>query len=133
MSLYWSTSREYYTWMWYLRHPLRFLRDLKQDISAFYHRGRYGYSLLDRWNLNTYLCSWLPSALREMRDNSIGYPPDSTPEEWEEILTRMADGFEKFQQMWEMKIPMPSDEEYERMLEDIALLTDRKCFPHLWD
>lgn len=56
-------------------------------------RAARGYSDEDAWDLDLYLASWLPDALEQLRDYGKGYPGHLTPEEWEDILSRMADGF----------------------------------------
>ena len=84
-------------WKYYLKHPLEFLRDAVQlplwELKCFVQRGLYGYSDDDWYSLDDYLLTWLPSALREMRDKGIGHPVTEeveTYEDWAAILTQMA-------------------------------------------
>lgn len=44
-------------------------------IRAFIQRGRRGWADQDVWSLDGYLNSWLPDALRRLRDTKQGVPP----------------------------------------------------------
>lgn len=89
---------------WYITHPWEYIYDLYRDIRMIIERGIYGYARSDVWSLDYYLCTFLPSAFRELANNSVGCPPDlydnncedDNCHEWVAILNEIADGLEGF-------------------------------------
>ncbi len=63
-------------------------KDIYREAKAFYERGMYGYAESDLWNLDGYLASWMPSALRELSKAPIDWEASETD------LEKMARGFE---------------------------------------
>lgn len=121
---------------WILWHPLRALRDLIREARDFVERGWWGYARTDAWSLDDYLASWLPSALRQIRDG-CSYPPDLTPDEWREKLSLMIVGFEDALRLsdgdwgdWESARKIRK-ELYQRSKLGIQEFADR--FYDLWD
>ena len=100
---------------YYLTHPWEIIKECVESVHCFYLRGRYGYSYKDVWSLDSYLSSWLPKALRELKKCGNSYPANSdypqvypvfkkendlpkkgmTPKKWHAILEQMARGFEE--------------------------------------
>jgi len=89
---------------WLLTHPWEIITNVFPGIlhAIYWHweRSIYGFADCDLWSLDWYLLTWLPGALRQLRDNGHGYPGTDeeggrTPEEWDATLTRMADGLEQ--------------------------------------
>ena len=99
--------------------PFRVLKDwvtgIPREARAIAQRGWRGYAKEDTWDLGNYMAEWLPSAIRQLRDESHGYPCEmedmiASPIQegeydvsldykailWANILTDMADGFEAF-------------------------------------
>jgi hypothetical protein len=74
-----------------------------------YQRGLRGYADCDVWNLNTYLLTWLPSAVRQLRDTGHSYPGGfeygRTEEEWDNTLTRLADLLELYLHQYNTALP----------------------------
>lgn len=76
--------------------------DIPNALYMFYQRGRRGYSDNDVWNLNNYLSSWMPQALRQLKKIGHGCPVDfynkkyvgNECKEWGDILEKMAEGFD---------------------------------------
>lgn len=80
------------------------------SLRSLYHRGRRGYDISDTWGLHSYLCSWMPEAIRDLKTGAIGYPttlclehsdepmfehdPCDSSERWDAILDKIARGFE---------------------------------------
>lgn len=121
----------------YLRHPLEYLRDWWHELRAFYQRGKYGYADRDCWNLGDCLAYWLPDAVRRIADGHSypGVDGAATPEEWQDVLERIARGFEAWTEIndvdtdWQDKELMAKLEtEYDEGIELFA-----KWFGHLWD
>jgi hypothetical protein len=68
-----------------------------RDIKHFYQRAKKGYSSRDVWNMNSYLISIIIPMLKELKEGKLGYPGTEgakTPEEWEQRLDEMIEGFE---------------------------------------
>lgn len=62
-------------------------------IKHFFQRGFKGYCDLDVWNLYDWFETIIPKMLTELRDSAHGYPTESTPEEWNKILSDMIQCF----------------------------------------
>lgn len=119
-------------WRWYATHPWEILTDVPRQVlrTICWYRQRmiYGYADCDLWSLDWYLLTWLPSAIRWLRDNGHGYPGRDeeggrTAEEWNATLTRMADGLEANLRSM--------DDHGEPDYAALELLV--KWFFHLWD
>lgn len=85
-----NISKPRSAWYRFLRSG-RDVRDVPRRIRWFIQRGRRGYSDRDLWSLDHYLLSWLPEALDTFKERTHGYPEGITSEEWDEILTKIAD------------------------------------------
>ena len=85
----------------YLRHPLRFLKDTIYNFRAAKRRIKYGYSSRDVWNMSDWFLEVIPSMLRYLAENCEGYPGNDdfpTPEAWDDWLNATADVFESLQE-----------------------------------
>ena len=71
-------------------------RDIKFNIKMKYQKLTRGYSDLEVWNLNDTFCIWILPRLKYFRKHTIAYPPDLTPEKWDEILDKMILAFELY-------------------------------------
>lgn len=97
------------------------------DPRTYYYYVKYkiqranrGWANCDTWSLDNYLSEWLPDALRHLKANQHGYPPDmyepgeATEEnnywpgeeaekraikKWEGIVDKMIMGFEAYNRM----------------------------------
>ena len=123
---------------WHLRHPLSTIKEAHRKVQYFIQRGRRGYADCDAWNLHGYLSSWMPDALRQLRDGNA-YPYPLTAKLWEEKLTTMIEGFEALQRqenLWEEGLA-PWDEQAEwNRLDSKAQTGLREFINHfhnLWD
>jgi len=68
-----------------------------RKIKNFIQRGFRGYSDEDVWSVDWYLASIIPPMLRDVAKYSVSYHPTlESMKEWQEILHRIADGFEKY-------------------------------------
>src|SRR5664279_5964303 len=70
----------------YLTHPWLYWHNLREEVRAFWQRGRYGYARRDWWSLDCYLCTWLPRAIRDYQDGSGIHhgEPDANGSWWHE-------------------------------------------------
>ncbi len=85
--------------------PLRWYKwvlNIPREIKWLYQRARRGYAEEDTWSLDGYLSSWLPEALRELKERNIGYPAGLTDKKWKETLEKMAEGFEAHRKICEI-------------------------------
>ena len=102
-----------YRWEYYLTHPWTWAHDVYRETGDFVHRGLYGYARSDIWDLDDYLASWLPDALRHMAENNHGcanelFDNSTNGDEcykWRVILLEMAEGFEAHRQQEWVDLP----------------------------
>jgi len=87
-----------YYWFWKIYYKVE---EFPHNVKYFIQRGKHGYADCDVWSLYEYLCSWMPKALKELRDNNAGCPDflwddahKNPCHKWEDILTKIAKGFE---------------------------------------
>lgn len=89
---------------YWIRHPIRWLRNKVQDLKDRYIRGKKGYCWTDVNNMDEYLLYLIPKMLRELAQDEIGgYPgmePFTTPRDWELWLCELARKFEDLQETW---------------------------------
>jgi len=63
-----------------------------REVKWFIQRGCRGYADCDVWSLDGYLLRVIPSALDQLRKECHGHPCDLSPESWDYILEKIADG-----------------------------------------
>ena len=85
-----------YRTSWYFTHPWEIIIELARNTRYFIQRGRRGYSEADVWNLDHYLSSWLPHALRDLKNCDNSSPGNITCKKWHSLLDKMAHGFEDY-------------------------------------
>ena len=97
---------------------IEFPGDIYNKIKWFIQRGKRGYADCDIWSLDWYLDSWMPDALRKLKEDKHGIPCCMFEEgdhdlegeaydaatlkaqtKWEEILDKMISGFEASKRM----------------------------------
>lgn len=81
--------KRYFKRSYYLRHPLRLLREIRDNLRATIGRAQYGWAPRDVWSLGDWLLDILPQMLEYLADNGAGYPGDErfpTPEAWRKHL-----------------------------------------------
>lgn len=85
-----------------LRHPIYKLKNLLRKAKWAYQRVTRGYSDCDQWNLCEFLSRVIAPAVKQIRENNIGYPASLTEEEWEQILAKIEAGFRAATDLYEM-------------------------------
>jgi len=88
--------------IWYhFHHPIESIGGYFRQIKWFFKRGLYGFADGDTWDLDSYISSWMPTALRQLAKNTHSYPcsfigKDSNKDfkKWQKTLDKMATGFE---------------------------------------
>lgn len=95
-----NTPRHTRLYYWFYRHvsDLRFF--ITRKLPCFFHRGRKGYSYIDTWSFDAYLCDVIVGGLKILKKNAHGCPPEFFDQDaenqlwkWEEVLERMIQGF----------------------------------------
>jgi hypothetical protein len=106
-------------------------RTYYKAVKWFSQRGLRGWADCDAWNLDNYLDAVLPSAIRSLK-KAHSYPPDLTPDEWNEILEKMAVGFKAREKRELMTFLDPIYTELSQKWEEgFALFV--KYYGDLWD
>jgi hypothetical protein len=130
--------------------------DWYYNIKYFIQRGNRGWSDRDIWNLDTYLCTWMPDAIRKLAETKHGIPhsaigvsgealyvlgdngSDKSFEDavkiWGEVLEAMALGFEAKELLDEYgwRHDSEAEKKIERIRDDgMALFVNN--FGSLWD
>lgn len=86
---------------YYLKHPIKLLKEIWSNIYVGYMRIRYGYCYTDVWDMSEWILEVFPSMLRHMANYGCAYPgskPFETPEKWHDWLHSMADILESLQE-----------------------------------
>ena len=125
-----------YNYAYYLAHPWRLFQDWYCKIKWFIQRGYRGYSDNDTWGLDWYLVTWLPAAIRTIKDSYYhdGHPVGMTRKGWETRLERIADGFDAAREIQDPIHPWNSTKQrqaWRRFNKGMKLF--HKHFFSLWD
>jgi hypothetical protein len=114
---------------WRLR---RFVLDIPYRIRRVAFRIQYGFWQEDTWNLNEAAARFLAPRLRNLAENTSGYPSEFDGEDgdelWSAILFKMADGFERM-----TKPDWDSFSRDEMIYGEECLDLFREYFFNLWD
>jgi hypothetical protein len=110
------------------------IKDIVRSIKFKFQTLTRGYSDSDLWNLNNHLSKLIyPRLLAYKNMKRMGYPCNTTSEEWEKKLDKMLYTFyminmednTEYEEFWDM-----TDNQYE-IQEGLALFHD--YFHDLWD
>lgn len=104
-----------------ISHPIRTWRTL----SA---RARHGWAPQDTWNLQRHLGEVIAGSVEHLRDNTHSYPAGTTPQEWEAILTEIAEGFRAYDAVDPNRVPQETAAKLQRSHELLA-----RWWGDLWD
>ena len=89
--------------LWYsFLGKVRWIRNIPREMKWFFQRGLRGWSDYDVWDLDSYLNDWVPKAVKHLKSISHSHPVNLTPEEWDKILMKIAEGFEANQKWKEL-------------------------------
>ena len=92
-----------YAKSYYLARPWKWLADAWDALKALFHRALYGFAPIDAWDMDSYMCTLVPSMLRTLADRSWSYPGNEefpTLELYEEWLLALATIIECAQTTW---------------------------------
>jgi len=121
-----------FSWRWAPYRAIRWILRIPREIKWFFQRATRGYADSDVWNLDDYILSWLPKALKQLAKDTGGYPLEfKNIEEWEKVLEKISNLLEKGKEKMDS-----TDEEDIKLLnkefeEGMDLL--KKHFFSLWD
>ena len=129
-----------YAWEDFIYYPTyRFfdkIRGIPDEIKYFIQRGRRGYSDRDTWNIDYYLSSWMPQALKKMISYGNGYPgvgAANTPEKWKVIVKKIAKGFQASYKIGEFEYNTLTQKKRLQAVQEEGLKLFTKYFDNLWD
>ena len=66
-----------------------FFKYLPQEIKYFWQRGIRGYSDRDVLGIDEWFLNIIVPMLEQLKETKLGYPPDLTSEQWNDILDRI--------------------------------------------
>lgn len=120
-------------WSYQLFRPWIVVNHYLREVKWFIQRGMYGYADSDVWGLSSYLDTWMPSALRVLKEGHSypGTEEASSMKKWARILEKMAQGFEASEAIGEF----PDVKELPKLLkkQEEGLQLFVKWYGHLWD
>lgn len=82
---------------WMITHPWLYFKHGYYNLKAAWQRATRGYADRDTWDLDTWFLQVIPAMLKQLSQNSNGYPYGFTYEKWVEFLYQLAMDFEKCQ------------------------------------
>ena len=82
-------EKEYCRWYRIDKKIAFFFRKIKWMLQ----RAKYGYCDKDLWSLDYTLGNYIASSVNELANRTHGYPLNTTPEQWDEILRTIARDF----------------------------------------
>lgn len=88
-----------------------------------------GFNVEDTFSLDVSMAKWITPRLKYFKENLHGYPPDVTPEQWDEILEEMYIGFKVSSRRYE---DFPTTAEKAEKIKR-ALELFHKYYFDLWD
>jgi hypothetical protein len=92
-----------YGWRMYYKY-----QDIRHWVVKTYQRLRYGVSDSECWNLSNAITSFVLPRLKHFKKmQRYAYPPDITPEQWEEIIDELIWTFEFMDNEEEVLNPFP--------------------------
>lgn len=66
---------------------------LREFIAHRWQRARRGFSVYDTFSFDEYLSFVIAEGVKEIKARGIGAPSDLTENEWNDILSRISNGF----------------------------------------
>lgn len=135
-----------------LTHPWVLFEESYRRTKWFFQRGWRGYADCDNWSIDGYLNSWMPEAIRKLK-NGFGYPTDVYVElfpeddfslnnlahstiahaKWHEILEDIALGFEAGQKICEYEFEGIKELNTLQAQLDKGLRLFGRYYLNLWD
>ena len=133
---------------WYCRvySDLRYF--IVNRVPCFFHRGRKGYSYIDTWGFDSYLCGVISGGLKILKENLHGAPPDLFDDNaenptwpWEVVLDKIIEGLEAgstlisgdFMELHDTPEDWKPKEEVLRRKFNLGMRLFRRHFFSLWD
>lgn len=89
-SFHWSAPFSFY-----LRHPLKGLKELKYNIRDSYQRIKYGFSYTDMCDMDFWFLETIPTMLRKLAEQPTSPMQFDSANDWDEWLLDQAEKLEK--------------------------------------
>lgn len=96
-----------YYWFYRKTSGMRFF--FTRTVPCFFYRGKNGYSYMDAWSVDYYLCDVIIGLVKLLKTNLHGAPSNLFDNEaenptwkWEEILDKIIEGFKAAHALLEM-------------------------------
>lgn len=126
---WWHKTTLHVHW-WLGKHGPRATRN---NLRAFWQRGRRGWADRDTWNLDSYLARVISGSLGYFGspEHLHGYPSSMTYEEWQQVIKEIAEGMDAHCALSDVY-----DADARQPLEasrDLAFDHLKKHFGSLWD
>ena len=90
---------------------------------------KLGFAVDDTYSLDYSMAKWFTPRLKYFKENLHSYPPNMTPEEWDEILEEMYIGFEMMTRKYDDFLN--SEEDFAIMKRSVELFSQH--YFDLWD
>lgn len=126
--------------LWPLEAYWEKITNIPKEIKWFIQRGKRGYADSDVWDLHYYLTDIIPPAIRQLRDETSGYPDNPFHKEgcfpnmrsWKKVLTVMANKLEAGNQVANSDYTKRQRIQAEKDFKEGFQLLE-KYFFNLWD
>jgi hypothetical protein len=113
-----------------LNWPERAFKNKPDELEKhFEQRKSRGFSDADWWSFDTFIAGVIGQAVKKFRNEGVGYPSDSTPEDWLSVCDSIWVPLLKYA---DMKFKVFTNEE-EKELHDNAVEAMRKFSERLGD
>jgi len=131
--------KKIYYWFYRKTRDIRFF--IFDEVPCYFHRAKKGYSYIDTWSFDAYLCRVIAGGVGDLKNRHFGRPADLSAEEWDEILGKIIDGFLAGQKIIDMDFWVVGDDAGTNMKMENRLRVEfeegvdlfKKYFFHLWD
>lgn len=111
------------------------IQTIKNGVKWRWQRAFRGYADVDWWNFNSHCAFLIRSACQEFINKGISYPHGLTPDEWNDTLAEIRDGFDAVIDLYDINYD-PKDREKAKQLEekyDRAMALFAEHYHSLWD
>jgi len=87
-------KEKYTTSKWSLKKPLYLKKTDKRYKNHVKQLKERGFSSAETWALDSVICEFVLPRLKRFREITISYPPNLTPEKWNDIIDKMIFAFD---------------------------------------
>ncbi len=106
------------------------ISEAMRDLRDRWQRGCRGYSNRDVWNTYVYLSEIISGMSGDLANETHGYPPELSAEEWDTVLRTIQKGFARVGEIEDSAEDL-TDDDMQHLNEAFDLL--KKYFIYMWD